>query len=358
MLSILSTLVVFSASGYKFSFKEKKLSKTGLIAVSSLPTGAAIHLNGELSGASNTTLSNLVPGDYNVRITKEGYTPWEKDIKVEEELVTPIEVVLFPSVPELKPLTFSGVVKPQLSPDKSKIAFSLKNGERSGLWVIDMVDRPFAFGKDPRQIIKDTKELLFSDSEYQWSPDSKNILSTIKVGGKEVRNYLLSSDQLNNGSLNDITSNIEETKKTWDKEVEREHKESLASLKTEAAKFASVSKSIDLSPDETKFLAYSDTEAVLYDTKPSPIPNQPDQIIKLPKAKKYIWYPDSKHIILVEDKLISVIDVDGGNKAPIYAGNFEEDAVYSWPNGTKLVIATNFNSSPGNFPNLYAINLR
>lgn len=358
ILAALSTVIILYAQGYHFSWQEKKLSKTGLIALSSTPSGAAVYLDNQLSGATNTTLSNLAPGEYSLKVTMEGYSPWEKKVKVEAELVTPVEIVLFPSVPELKPLTFNGISNTSLSPDKSKVAFALKNATGSGLWILDMADRPFSFGKDPRQIVKDTPDLNFSQAQLLWSPDSKNILVTVKVNNStEVRNYLLSSDQLNNGSLNDVTSTLEETKNTWKKEQTTKTQGILLTLSKQAQETAVKASKIDFSPDETKFIAYQDKETVVYDTKPSPVPNQPEKIIKLPPSEQYIWYPDSEHIILVGDKLLSIVEVDGSNKDTIYSGNFDPATVFPWPNGSKLVLAVSFNPSSNDLPNLYAINL-
>src|SRR3990167_10917913 len=84
ILSI-STFLIFQARGYKLDFKNKKIEKTGIIAISSLPTGAAIYLNEKLVNATNTNLSDLVPGEYQVKVAKEGYLPWEKKVLVEEE---------------------------------------------------------------------------------------------------------------------------------------------------------------------------------------------------------------------------------------------------------------------------------
>src|SRR3990167_6090010 len=80
-----SSVLIFQGKGYKLDVKNKKIEKTGIIAISSLPTGAAIYLNEKLVNATNTNLSDLVPGEYQVKVAKEGYLPWEKKVLVEEE---------------------------------------------------------------------------------------------------------------------------------------------------------------------------------------------------------------------------------------------------------------------------------
>lgn len=70
------------------------------------------------------------------------------------------------------------------------------------------------------------------------------------------------------------------------------------------------------------------------------------------------WLPDSRHVIFAENGNISISEYDGLNKTQVYAGPFTPGFVYPWPNGTKLVILTNFNQ-PGDVPqNLYAVSVR
>src|SRR3989338_4756956 len=259
ILSI-STFLIFQARGYKLDFKNKKIEKTGIIAVSSLPTGAAVYLNGHLTSATNTNLADLVPGEYSLKVTKAGYSHWEKKIQVEAELVTPVDITLFPSVPDLSPLTFTGIINPQISPDRQKIVYAIKDGENSGLWVLDLADKPLIFSKDPKQIAKDTTTLSFSSSDFSWAPDSKSIVSILqessKTGSENTRTYLLSADQLNNDRLADITNTIDRTRKAWDEDKILKDQDRISRLiNKDAVSLVSSSANIIWSPDETKFIS-------------------------------------------------------------------------------------------------------
>lgn len=359
LILTVSVLLIFQAKGYKFDFKNRKIDKTGIIALSSTPTGAAVYLNGTLTSATNTTLSDLAPGEYRLKLDKEGYLPWEKKVVVEAGLVTPVDVTLFPAAPELRPLTFSGVSNPLLSPDGVKVVYALKSGEKSGLWVMDLADRPFSFSREQKQIVRDTRTLSFSASQYSWAPDSKAVLSILKESS-----YLLGIDQINNDRLLEVTSTISETQKTWDEDKNLKNQERLSRLTTSLGKeIASASAQIQWSPDETRFISSKKLNPLRQltddgvNSKVSVYDIRKDKSFDLPEAKRYIWYPDSRHIILVEEKSIEVVEHTGGNKTVIYNGNFDEKVVFPWPNGSKLVIAVNFNPSIKE-PNLYTINLR
>lgn len=371
-----STLLIFQAKGYKYDFKNKKIEKTGIIAISSVPQGAAVYVNGKLSAATNTNLSDLVPGTYEIKVSKEGYITWEKSVVVEPELVTPVEIALFPALPDLSPLTFNGAVSPTLSPDGQKVAYSLSNGEKSGIWILDLSDRPLIFSKEPKQIVKDTQSLVFSKSSFSWSPDSKYVLTMLQenslAGEDNKRTYLLNIDQLNSDKLVDASKTIENTRKTWLEDSQIKNQDRVSRVKNEnGRKILNTSSQVLWSPNETKFIytpANNDKDNLasnsavlsldnptnlqtyLYDTKK-------DKTYKLPDAKKYLWYPDDKHVVMVEDSSISIIEYTAENKATIYSGSFDKNIVYPWPNGSKLIISTNFNSAIKE-SNLYTINLR
>lgn len=72
----------------------------------------------------------------------------------------------------------------------------------------------------------------------------------------------------------------------------------------------------------------------------------------------YQWFPTSRHMLFNNNGVIQVIEYDGTNLTTLFQGNYEEDFVYPWPNGTKLIILTNVAQNPDLPPNLYAINLK
>lgn len=68
------------------------------------------------------------------------------------------------------------------------------------------------------------------------------------------------------------------------------------------------------------------------------------------------WFPDSKHLIFVEDSTIKIIEYDRTNLTTLYSGPFANSFTYPWPNGDRIVILTSF--SPDAPLNLYALELK
>ena len=68
------------------------------------------------------------------------------------------------------------------------------------------------------------------------------------------------------------------------------------------------------------------------------------------------WFPDSSHIILTSDSGIEIMEYDSTNRLTVYAGPFDPNFVYAWPDASRLVTRIQF--SPDTSPNLYTIKLK
>lgn len=342
-------VVIFFAKGYTISPEEKRIVGTGILNVTSEPDAASVFVDGHLTTATNATVSSLSPKTYSIKVVKEGFIPWEKKVLVSEGLVTELKITLFPAIPTIYPLTFTGVANPTLSPDGSKLAYIVPGGKKAGVWVWTLSrNQPIAFARssEPHQIATNATA-DFSKATLKWSPDSKDVLATT-----DQNNFLLDADKLNSDPR-DITAILSASMKSWEDDIKLKEEARIENIKDlKLKKIASDSASLHWSPDETKFMVSSDNSDIkVYDL-------EDEKEHALPPAKSHIWLPDSRHIILVEEKEISLVDFDGVNKAVIYAGNFLDSFVFPWPDSSRLVIISSFPTPTASEPNLYGINLR
>lgn len=341
---------IFFARGYRLSTSEKRIVGTGIINVSSEPDAASVFVDGHLTTATNATISSLTPKTYSIKVQKEGFIPWEKSVTVKEGLVTALKIALFPAIPTIYPLTVYGVVNPTLSPDGSKLGFIVPSGKKAGIWVWTMVkNQPISFvrSSEPHQIVTNTTA-DFSKATLKFSPNSKQVLAT--TGNN---NYLLDAESLNT-EPRDITAVLSGTINSWQDDTKTKEASRIDTIRDiNIKKIASDSAYLSWSPDETKFMAGKDkvTDIKVYDLEEG-------KQYSLPGAKSFVWLPDSRHIILVDDNSISLVDFDGTNKAVIYAGKFEDSFVFPWPDSSRLVMVSSFPTPTASEPNLYGINLR
>lgn len=338
------------ARGYQIDITKKSLTPTGILVVTSDPDGAQVLIDGVLKTATNTTI-NLAPGKYDVKIQKEGFAPWEKEVEIKQEEVFKTNAFLFPTLPDLRPLTFTGALNPTVSPDSTKLVYGVASGSANGVWVLDTsrnFSSQFLSNGDFRQIYRNTPSLDLSNAKFVWSPDNKQILAD---------GYLLDTDRINEAP---VLSNI-----IWEKPN--------LTVKIPLI-FSTVSGEIKFSPDGTKILYTATSSATLPPSLVSlPGSNPTPQIRNLTPNKTYVydlkedrnylinapvtWFPSSRHLISVINSQISIMEYDGTNKATVFSGQFDPTNVFVWPNWSKIVILTSLGNSGGQ-ENLYTINLR
>lgn len=394
ILAVITFVLVKYAQGYRLVFDGKNLftkegvvvKPTGLLTATSTPDGASVYIDNQLTSATDSTI-DLPPGEYTVRIVKEGYLPWEKKLRIQKEVVTQTKALLFPAAPKLESITSTGVLNPTPDPAGTSIAFGVASASaarKNGIYVLDMNNRPIlTLRSSSLQIVDETFD-SFSTASFTWSPNGQELL--VKVA-KSQATYQLRATQLNSNPQN-ITARLALTQAQWEKELEEKDKARLDSFKEPLADF--IRKNllvVSWSLDDTKVL-YEASASAASDVVNVPLfldpplvgaSSQPEEreikkgrlyvydtkedknfFIKEvdPKLPNPVWFPDNRHLIFAQDGQIKVVEYDGTNKTVIYAGPFEGNFVYPWPDGSRLVILASLNPQPGLAPNFYTINLK
>lgn len=382
-LVIATILVVLYGKGYRFGLGAGKieLKGTGLLVTKSIPDGAQVFVDGKLKTATDNTI-NIPPGEYELKIVKEGYFPWVKKIRIQTEIVTRAEALLIPSAPKLESITDIGAAGPVIDPTLTKIAFvvSSQSATRNGIYVFDMRANPLlTLQSSSTQIVDDSTD-LFSESDISWSPDGKDIIATISAARALPTTYLLDTDRTNNPA-NDVTSSLSTVASSWTRIKNSKEKAVFDSLpKGVKAIVKSHFSLISYSPDQNKILyqaSRSGTIPIIIRPRLIGVNSTPetrtieagsyyvydikeDHNYKLDSGNfkgAYSWFTDSKHIIYVKAKELHIIEYDGLNDTVVYAGPFIEGFLFPWPDATRIVVLTNLGNSRI-LPNLYTISLK
>lgn len=413
----LAFLVIRLAQGYRPDFTTLTLRPSGLLVATSNPNGAQLFIDGKLITATNTTL-NLPPGEYEVEIRKDGFSSWKKTLPVKKELVATTQAHLFPTFPNLRPLTFTGATSPVISPDGQKVVFAVSgfSDAKNGLWVLDLADRPLGFNREPRQIAQTRiLEKDFTEAVYAWSPDSKQILATFTTTlNPETKNPTVSEENflLESGELNplirfvDVTADLEEILAAWEEEKTLRRQAQVSKLPKELLKVMNHSVGDFLfSPDESKLLYVATGSATIPEeiTPPLPATNptpetrqiEPDKIYvyDLEEDKNFFitnasellkpsteagdpelgtqnseprtqswpyralsWFPTSRHLFYVRKDKITILEYDATNWVDIYSGPFVNSFAFPFPDDGKVLLLTSLGSDTP--ANLYALSLR
>lgn len=378
ILATFGTAAIFFAKGYRINFgseeKTIEVSPTGLLVANSEPNGAQIFTNGQLKNATNSTIP-LVPGEYDIEIKKEGFIPWKKHIIIKKEEVTQIDAFLIQSAPSLTPLTFSGIVNPRANDDFTKIAYAVPpegdNGEKAGLWVLETVNLPLGFNRDPRRITDGD----LTEAQWEWSPDGREIMLTTGTGV-----YLLNTNEyVPTIQRENITLFKQTTLSEWEEIKIKQLTTKLDSLEKPISEiFNSHAININFSPDENRILYTASGSATIPENVVKQLPGSSTQVQdrNIKDGKTYIydikedrnftiaepgelvyWLSNSLNLLSpLTDQLI-IMDYDGTNRQTILSGNYQYPHAYPSSNPDRILILTNLGSSDS-LPNLYWLSLK
>ena len=387
-LLIGTIFVILLGKGYSLNLNGSGpiLSGTGLLVATSSPDGAQVIINDHLTTATDNTI-NLAPGEYDVKIFKEGYFPWQKKITIKKEVVSKADALLFPTAPQLTSITNIGVKNPVLDPTETKLAYTVssQSAATNGIYVLDMSLRPIlTLQNTSTQLIDDTIT-AFSTANLSWSPDSTQILATIQ-GTLSPTTYLLTTNGMNQAPQ-DVTETIATVDASWQKLKSQKDTAQMNSLPKKLRTVVADNFNIlQWSADDTKILYEASQSATLPLVINPPLigTDSTAQLREIKKGQIYVydlkedrnylilsalppvkenaqlplmWYPDSKHLVYIHDAKIDMMEYDAQNQTTVYAGPFEDTFVFPWPDATRLVILTNL-GNPSISPNLYTIGLK
>lgn len=383
------TLVAYGfilyGKGYRLNLSgegNKILAGTGLLVLTSTPNGAKVYIDDDLTTATDDTI-NLPPGEYDVKIEKDGYYPWKKHVILKTEAVTKTDAVLFPVAPKLEATTLTGAVDPVVDPSGGLIGYkvSSSSAENNGIYVFSLGNRFIPFGTSARQLATDKFD-DFSGGEFEFSPDGREMLVTIS-NTPQGRIYLLKTDAMNTTPQN-VTLTVEQVKKQWQTIQLQLNEKFAATLPSISRKFI-LDNFADrrLSPEGDKIFYVASRSATMpnFIIPSLPSTNSTGEIRTILQGNAYVyqikedknyllytplpgeilphfvWHPSSAHLVFIQNKRIFSLEYDGGNKTTLYAGPFDPSFLHTWPDGSGLIILTNFNDEtvPGN---LYKVGLR
>jgi len=139
---VLAPIIIFYSSGYRIDLKRVKIIKTGTLMIEAKDIkDANIYIDDALYEEpfdEKIFIYNLLPGEYKVRLEKDGYHTWERKININSSLTTfAKDIILFKKNLPLQ-LVEGNVINFYLSPDKQKIIYLLETNEFLELYLYDI----------------------------------------------------------------------------------------------------------------------------------------------------------------------------------------------------------------------------
>ncbi len=158
-LSVIAIVFILMLVAMGFSFNENGgLEQSGLLQLSSHPSGATVEIDGETQFSRTEINKMLSSGEHQVKITKSGYDTWETKVRVDAGLLTHISWVrLFPLNPVTEDVsTYEQARLISFSSDHKNLLYSEQNSTK--LQFINLQGDTLKTNKINLSDILDTKD--------------------------------------------------------------------------------------------------------------------------------------------------------------------------------------------------------
>lgn len=173
---IAGTIILFYLQGYRIDIHNKwQIERTGAIQVNSYPKNANIILNDELfKNTTPATILSLKPGDYQLKLSLDGFQPWSKTVAVTAAEVTLSgDITLWPNTNTGTPLKVPKLNESWLSPNNENLLYVTKPTSGNELWLLNLKSG------QTRLLARQANSEIIS---LEWSPSSRILLVQEKSG--------------------------------------------------------------------------------------------------------------------------------------------------------------------------------
>lgn len=194
IIATLAGYLILIANGYKINYKTLTVAKTGMIYLKSQPEEAKIYLDGQLvSQQTPWRQGDLLPGRYEIKISKDGFVDWEKSLLVEEGKTEAWEAVkLFlqhPQVLEVKEEESQALS--QLVEQWPAKGLVIKNG--SEIWFNDVYITRFSQDIKNLSWHTDLKHIFLQINKkiLVMEADGNNIIELVNLDSEQTSQFVV-----------------------------------------------------------------------------------------------------------------------------------------------------------------------
>jgi len=128
-------LLVSYGSGYSYDFRNNKLVSNGLLILGTTPSGARLTIDGRQSRKVTPYRSTFRVGQYDIKLTKDGYRPWSKRINiVASEVVNLALIIMVPEKLRMAAIPNTAETTTILASSDHRHTAAITAGSKPGLW--------------------------------------------------------------------------------------------------------------------------------------------------------------------------------------------------------------------------------
>lgn len=133
-------LLVLYTAGYRYNWQSGTIIRTGVLSVSTSPRNLQISLDGvDINRETPAVIEQLMPGTYNISLSKDGYHTWQNKITIKSNITTHLPLITLWRDEDSTAVWHRITKQLTNSPDGNFVAYFVEQGGWSELWLYDLV---------------------------------------------------------------------------------------------------------------------------------------------------------------------------------------------------------------------------
>ncbi|MFC1788208.1 PEGA domain-containing protein [Patescibacteria group bacterium] len=135
---VTAPVVVLYTAGYRYNFGTGQIVQTGILSLASSPKGATIYIDDvRQKEKTPSVIDNVYTGEHLIKLEKDSYTTWQKELKVERKQTTFAEQIGLFSVNDPQLIIKQEIIDFFPHPQSQQNIYIVNNDVWTELWLFD-----------------------------------------------------------------------------------------------------------------------------------------------------------------------------------------------------------------------------
>ncbi|MBD3269957.1 PEGA domain-containing protein [Candidatus Peregrinibacteria bacterium] len=188
---VLLFYILMTANGFKYDFKVRDIRKTSVIYLDN-KLEADIYLDGEKVGDyMPVKLPGIIPGEYTLKIEKDGFYPWTRKLLVEENFIERVDdILLIPYDIEESYMKIQDLDQEDVSYFELDDGYLYSYGEQIKRVILDSTGigdfQKYEDQKDENMLVGNYNVYVNSYRIYIFDNFRSKLYSSIAFGGQKI----------------------------------------------------------------------------------------------------------------------------------------------------------------------------
>lgn len=134
-------IIVLYTAGYRYNFQSGTVIRTGVLSISTSPRNAQILLDEQnINRQTPAVIEQLMPGDYQITLAKDGYHPWHNTETIQSNITTHLPLITLWRSESPVTIWQRSTQNITANPNGETVAYFIEQGGWNELWLDNLTE--------------------------------------------------------------------------------------------------------------------------------------------------------------------------------------------------------------------------